>query len=491
LTARASDDPRDLPIPDAFARRMAALLDEPAARAVLEALSAEPRRAVRANPRRTTLEEVARLTGWTLHELPWSPEAGLLSEPEVTRPGNHPLHAAGAFYLQDPTATAAAAALAVTPGEWVADLAAAPGGKATALGARLEGQGVLLANDVHRSRVEVLARNLERFGIRNAIVTQADPSELADRLPGRFDAVLLDAPCSGEAMFQKSLDARRDWSLDLVRRNAQRQGPLLDTAADLLKAGGRLVYATCTFSPEENEGVVGETLLRRADLHAAASPLRFVAPGHASAVGVEEVLPDEAVARLWPHHAPGAGHVVTNLERVDAPPREVRRRGKKRQDLAFKPPPRATLEAWRAFRAAALTGVDTDLENEDTLRERAGVLWRVADLDLLDALSGVTVLRPGLALGRVQRDRFEPAHALAMALDPSATHSVVELSLDGPSLPRWLVGEELDVEERDVTWSGDGSAGYALLVTAGMPLGWTRRSGTRLRNLYPKGLRQR
>jgi Uncharacterized conserved protein len=103
----------------------------------------------------------------------------------------------------------------------------------------------------------------------------------------------------------------------------------------------------------------------------------------------------------------------------------------------------------------------------------------------------VTVLRPGLALGRVQRDRFEPAHALAMALDPSATQNVVELSLDGPSLPRWLAGEELDVEARDVTWSGDGSAGYALLVTAGMPLGWTRRSGTRLRNLYPKGLRQR
>lgn len=490
--APGHEDPRALPIPDEFARRIASFLGEPSARAVLEALGANPIRAVRANPLRTTLTDVARLTGWSLLALPWAPEAGLLSEPKGIRPGNHPLHAAGAFYLQDPTATAPAAALDVHPGEWVADLAAAPGGKATALAARLSGEGVLLANDVHRSRVEVLARNLERFGVRNAIVTQAEPAALAERLSGQFDAVLLDAPCSGEAMFQKSLDARRDWSMDLVRRNAARQEPLLDAAVDLLTAGGRLVYATCTFSPEENEGVAGAILRRRSDVQAMRTPLTFVEPGLPGVVGVESVLPADAVVRLWPHLNPGAGHVLTHLRRTASSTPARRSSRRKRTMVGLTTPGREQRDAWTRFRDDMLVRDATGfLGDEDALREGGNVLWRAANVALLDALEGVRILRPGLALGRWQRGRFEPAHALAMALDPGSVNRMVDVTLDGTSLPRWLAGEELDVEAPDVTWSGEPEEGYALLTTEGMPLGWTRRSGSRLRNLYPKGLRQR
>ena len=485
--------PRPAPLPSDFAARMRELLGEDEAAALLAALARPPARGVRVQPGRATLDELSARTGWPLRTLPWTDRAAVLEADDVA-PGRHPLHEAGAFYVQDPAATAPAVALAVQPGAWAIDLAAAPGGKATALAGDLAGQGVLVANDAGGQRLAALARNLERVGARNAVVTGAPPGDLARRWAGRFDAVLLDAPCSGEGMFRKSEAARRAWSRRAVAACAIRQDDLLDAAADLLAPGGRLVYATCTFAPEENEGAVARLLTRREELRPAPLRLPGTDPGRPDWAARANALPAEACARLWPHRHPGDGHFLASLVREGGTDGHAPRgRG---EGTAGAPAGPAAVTAWRRFAGAALAGdAVPEARREGALREAGGVLWAAPPAP--DA-GGLTVLRPGLALGRAHGDgRFEPAHALAQALRPDEARARIDLDPDGPSVLRYLAGEELGLgadEPRDVRALGvDASAAeLAVLVSvAGVPVGWGQRRGTRLRNRYPKGLRRR
>jgi 16S rRNA C967 or C1407 C5-methylase (RsmB/RsmF family)/NOL1/NOP2/fmu family ribosome biogenesis protein len=477
---------------------MRELLDEAEADALLAALAGPPARGVRVQPDRLSLDQLAARTGWALRPLPWSDHAAVLEDPGVA-PGRHPLHEAGAFYVQDPSATAPAAALAVRPGERVLDLAAAPGGKATALAADLAGEGVLVANDAGAGRLPALARNLERVGARNALVTGAAPADLARRWPGRFDAVLLDAPCSGEGMFAKSEAARRAWSRRAVAACATRQDDLLDAAAELVAPGGRLLYATCTFAPEENEGAVARLLTRRPELRPRPLRLPGADPGRPDWAPHAERLPAEACARLWPHRAPGDGHFLALLRRSEHGAGATAGDPGAAHAAAGRPAAaagRTAREAWERFAASALApGALPDARREDALREAGGLLW-VAPL-APDA-GGLPLLRPGLALGRVRPGgRFEPAHALAQALRAGEARARLELAADGPSVRRYLAGEELGVgAEAPSDARADGldaaAAEVAVLVTVGgVPLGWGQRRGTRLRNRYPKGLRRR
>jgi 16S rRNA C967 or C1407 C5-methylase (RsmB/RsmF family)/NOL1/NOP2/fmu family ribosome biogenesis protein len=485
---------RPAPLPSDFAARMRELLGEDEAAALLDALARPPARGVRVQPGRATLDDLTARTGWPLRPLPWTDRAAVLEASDVA-PGRHPLHEAGAFYVQDPAATAPAVALDVRPGAWAIDLAAAPGGKATALAGDLAGRGVLVANDAGRQRLAALARNLERVGARNAVVTGAPPAELARRWAGRFDAVLLDAPCSGEGMFRKSEAARRAWSRRAVAACAIRQDDLLDAAADLLAPGGRLVYATCTFAPEENEGAVARLLTRREGLRPAPVRLPGTDPGRPDWAAGAEALPAEACARLWPHRTPGDGHFLASLVREGGTAGEAARPPAGPSAVGAPAGP-AALAAWRRFAAAALADEALpEARREGALREAGGMLWSVPPAP---DTRGLTVLRPGLALGRAHGDgRFDPAHALAQALRPDEARARLDLDPDGPSVLRYLAGEELGVgadAPHDVRAEGfEGSAAElaALVSVAGVPVGWGQRRGTRLRNRYPKGLRRR
>ena len=462
-------------------------MGDEAADAIHAHLTGPPTPGVRVHPGRLDLATLAQATGWRLTPLPWTQDAAVL-DARGDRPGLHPLHEAGAYYLQDPAATAPAAALDVRPGERVADLAAAPGGKATALGAALRGRGTLLANEVHPERVTTLARNLERFGIANAVVTHAPVADLADRLEGRFDAVLLDAPCSGEGMFAKSDAARRDWSPAAVSACAARQDELLPHAARLLAPGGRLVYATCTFAREENEAVVERLLRARPDLRAAPAGVPGSDPGDVDPAGP---LPADAVARLWPHRAPGDGHVLIRLVREGATPtpapRDLAPPAAARPD-AVPPLDREAREAWAAF--ADATFRDGAWAGAAVVRVDDR-LWLDADPALLEALGPLPVLRRGLPLGRLRRGRLEPAHALAMATAGADVRRRVALDVEGAAVRRWLAGEEATLDDVGVTPpEGPDGDGYARVEVLGAPLGWGRISGRRLRNLRPKGLRR-
>ncbi len=447
--------------PDEFRVRMASLLGAETD-AFLAAL-AVPEPGLRVNTLRLSPEKFRRLSPFPLEPLR-SPEEGFLVR-DGSRPGRHPYHDAGLFYLQDPGAMAVGAMVDPRPGERVLDLAAAPGGKATHLAARMKGEGLLVANDVSAPRARELAGNLERCGVTNAVVLADSADRLAGRFGAFFDRVLLDAPCSGESMFHKSEAARSDWTPAAVAGCARRQDEVLRQAARLVRPGGLLVYSTCTFSPEENEGVVSGFLSARADFELSALP-----PVPGAEPGRGEGHPHlSRTVRLWPHRVPGAGHFVAALRRT--------------ADEAPRPPApepadasRSARELFAAFAADALSSRPLD----DRLAARGSELF------LLPAgtpeLAGLRVVRPGFWLGTLAKNRIEPSHSLALGLSPDAALRAVDLRADDPEVSAYLRGETL---------SRAGGAGWALVRVDGFALGWGKRVGGTVKNHYPKGLRRR
>ena len=394
----------------------------------LASLDEPPVRGLRINPAKVGAEELARLLGVELAPVPHR-DGGFLLPPDAPPLGLHPAIDCGLFYLQDPASMLAPAMLAPEPGWRVADVAAAPGGKATDLASRVAPDGLLLANEVVRSRLRVLEQALDRWGS-SAAVASSLPLE---RLGGWWDGVLLDAPCTGEALVRRDPDARRHWSDASVAGNAKRQARLLDAVAPLVRSGGVLIYSTCSFESAENE----EQVERFLDRH----------------VGWEL----EETRRVWPHRDAGDGQFAARLVRTgEAPAREWRRR----------PAQRASLTEWDEFRRATLPRFEADPD----------AIVAVGDRLYLSPDPGLPALaRPGLPLGRRRPGRFEPAHALATAVDPAQAAERVEWS------PAYLRGE---------TSPSDGPDGWVLVTYERWGLGWARRSRGVLKNFFPKGYRR-
>ena len=233
-------------------------------------------------------------------------------------PGRHPFHEAGLYYIQEPSAMAPVTYLDVKRGERVLDLCAAPGGKSCQIADALNGKGILISNEINVSRAGILSENIERLGIGNALVLSESPDALAKRFPCFFDRVLVDAPCSGEGMMRKREEARKEWSLDNVRLCAKRQDDILREAAKMLRYGGRMVYSTCTFNKEENEGTIERFLDHHPDFCMENIPL-YDGMTH----GIKEVLKAEenacGMARIFPHRADGEGHFIAVLKKKDKP----------------------------------------------------------------------------------------------------------------------------------------------------------------------------
>ena len=318
------------PLPDAFRERLTDDLGAAEAGELADALADAPVRGLRRHPRRIDGAALQQATGWDLADVPWAPDGHVLgAEPRGVPAGRHPLHEAGAYYLQDPAAMAVVESVrdvldVIDDGDdasgeapWAIDLAAAPGGKATHLASLLDGRGVLVANDIHPTRVEALGRNLERWGARGTIIANEAPAALAAAWGPAFDLVVLDAPCSGEGMFRKSADARSMWSPAAVRTCSARQRDLFGDAVALLRPGGRLVYSTCTFAPEENEAVVAWALAAHPELEL--EPVELAGVDRGRPGWAPEGTPADVAARLvrtvrlWPHRQTGDGHFVARF----------------------------------------------------------------------------------------------------------------------------------------------------------------------------------
>ncbi|OUM86139.1 MAG: hypothetical protein BAA01_02085 [Bacillus thermozeamaize] len=449
---------------------------------------------LRINPLKITPQEWLARSPFPLEPVPWCPTG--FYYPGTDRPGKHPYHAAGVYYIQEPSAMAVVEVLGVQPGEKVLDLAAAPGGKATQAGAALRGEGLLVANDIHPERAKVLSENVERMGLRNVLVTSESPERLAARFPAFFDKIIVDAPCSGEGMFRKDPDARGAWSLAHIRLYAELQDKILAAAANMLKPGGKMVYSTCTFAPEENEGTVARFLDRHGDFRLVAHHLAdHFDPGCPQWWNGREEL--ALCSRLWPHRLRGEGHFIALLERSgDAHPGEALAWKEKRKGRKSQPryPGLSYQEAWKRFAEFAREYLTLDPEQLAAperlclYKDQVYVLPDVQGVDLAAFMPGFRILRPGLHLGTLKKERLEPAHALSLALAPADVRQRYELSLETaggqPEAIRYLRGESLLLQE-----AGEGFSGWVLLVADGFPLGWGKASNGQIKNRYPKGRR--
>ncbi|TYP73772.1 RsmF rRNA methyltransferase first C-terminal domain-containing protein [Paenibacillus methanolicus] len=397
-----------------------------------------------------------------LAPIPWC-ETGLYYD-ELARPGKHPYHAAGLYYIQEPSAMTAAELLDVRPGLTVLDLAAAPGGKTTQIAGKMNGKGLLIANEIHPARAKILSENVERCGIANAVVANAAPDELSKRFPAFFDRIMLDAPCSGEGMFRKDEGAVAEWSPSHVAMCAARQADILAHAAAMLKPGGRMVYSTCTFNRSENE----DAMLAFCRLHPE----------------FELVLTE----RVWPHSARGEGHFVAVLRRSESaeplPAAQDRKPGRKGRQAAAGTALKSEMALFHDFvRESLPQGIE--LAPGEPIRFGDALYWlphgsangRFASADL----QGLKVARPGLHLCDIRKNRAEPSHALAMALPASAAKWTQSYASDAPEIAAYLRGETLAAAEDH--------AGWGLIAVDGLPLGWGKASAGIVKNHLPKGLR--
>ena len=429
-------------LPEDFLKRMQTMLGSEYP-AFLRSLERDRAVALRYNPLKGEAPELP----FVQDPVPWE-HMGYYYDPEA-RPGLHPYHEAGVYYLQEASAMAPVTLLAPRPGEYICDLCAAPGGKTTQIAGLMAGEGFLLCNEINPKRAKILSRNIERMGVANALVTNEHPEKLAQRFAGCFDRVLIDAPCSGEGMFRKEEAAVTDWSQETVDMCARRQREILHSGARLVRPGGRLVYSTCTFAPEENEQTVTAFLADHPDFTAEAVDAPWFTPGA------------NGIFRLWPHKLLGEGHFAAVL----------RRRGEKeREEAAPAPAAKLPLE-WTAF--AKELGIS--LPPGIPMAFGQSLYWAPAGMP---DLRGLKVERPGLELGMAKKGRFEPAHALALWLQ--SCRQVQDCGADSPELKAYLHGDVIPSRHR----------GWCLVTVDGFSIGWGKGDGTVLKNHYPKGLRR-
>jgi NOL1/NOP2/sun family putative RNA methylase len=441
-------------LPQAFVNRMKEMLGEEYV-AFEAGFELPPARGLRFNPLKGPAADLPGTEDWGLRPVPWAENGYYYSEEAA--PGRHPYHEAGLYYIQEPSAMISAQLLEARPGERILDLCAAPGGKSTQIAGAMAGRGILVTNEIHPARAKILSENIERMGIANALVTNESPERLAERFPLWFDRIMVDAPCSGEGMFRKNPEAIQQWSPENVTLCAQRQAQILDDAAKMLRPGGVMVYSTCTFAREEDEESVSAFLERHPDF----------------------VLEKEE--RIWPHKAEGEGHFAARLRRAgDAPaPESPRVRGCDASLLKdFVQFAEDTLTPGSPLydRARKLKGAGKGTPAEGFLLFGEN-LCEVPE-DMPD-LRGLKVLRPGLCLGSFKKNRFEPAHALALSLRPEQVRRHLKLSLEGAQ--RYLEG---------LTLPAEGEKGWTLVCVGEYSLGWGKNAGGMLKNHYPRGLRK-
>ena len=428
-------------LPEPFLKRIENQLGEEYP-AFLQSLERPRAVALRFNPLKGAIPQL----DFVQSPVPWEP-MGYYYDPQ-TRPGLHPYHEAGVYYLQEASAMSAVALLDPQPGETVCDLCAAPGGKTTQIAGRMQGSGFLLCNEIHPARAKILSRNVERMGIANALVTNEHPAKLAEKYAAAFDRVLIDAPCSGEGMFRKEEAAVTDWSQETVEMCARRQAEILCSGAALLKPGGRLVYSTCTFAPEENEQTIENFLQTHPEFVLEETDAPWFTP-----VGT-------GMFRLWPHKLLGEGHFAAVLRKTSGQEASVSMQ--KGEPLP---------KEWTEFsRNLAIT-----LPEGKAVLFGQSLYWAPADMP---EIRGIKVLRPGLELGELKKGRFEPAHGLALMLKTAA--QTEDLSPESSALQAYLRGECIPSQAR----------GWTLIRVNGYTIGWGKGDGKVLKNHYPKGLRR-
>lgn len=428
---------------------------------------------LRVNTLKISPEEFLERSPFSLRKIPWIPNGFFYSSQD--HPARHPYYQAGLYYLQEPSAMTPAACLPVEPGDRVLDLCAAPGGKATELGARLKGQGILVANDISLSRARALLRNLELFGIPNSFVTSEVPAHMASRFPEYFQKILLDAPCSGEGMFRKDPSVIDTWSPARTQELSAIQKDLAARAVSMLCAGGYLLYSTCTFAPCENEEVISYILETFPEMKLVDLPAyEGFSPGNPLWGNGSQEL--RKCVRIWPHKMDGEGHFMALLKKDGLSSQEVTATQGK-ADAAS----RKLMEEF--FSSVSLKSLGmTDAIAWNRIEVRSGKAFLLPPVSL--PRGKANFLRNGLYLGDIKKNRFEPSQPFALAL---LGQSVTRFSLSSSDerISRYLKGETIPLSPEECPVS----KGWGLLCAEDFPLGWGKLVNQTLKNKYPAGWR--
>ena len=455
-------------LPQLFEERMKKLLGSQYSE-FLSGYDAPLRRGLRVNTSKISIERFLELFPHKVSPSPFAESNFYLDDP--FKAGSDPLHHCGAYYMQEPSASSAVTVLNPQPGEWVLDLCAAPGGKSTQIGALLNNTGLLWSNEYVRSRAKILQQNIERCGIRNAVVSNRDTAVLCTGLDSLFDCVLVDAPCSGEGMFRKEPQALTEWSLDNVLMCAERQQEILNNAAKAIKPGGRMVYSTCTFAPEENECAVAKFLESHSDFSLAPINVSWGCPGFGSDV-IREFYPEihttadlTQCRRIFPQHG-GEGHFIALF---------VKDGDKVDNAVSFEHRSASDKNAESARSLYSECFCDEPNGTFITIGEQV----RLVPEQLPDCRN-LGVLGAGIPVANICKNRLEPHHGAFIAANGSNCVNKVDFAPDDPTLRAFLHGEEIPCPE---------IKGWTAVCVAGIPVGFGKASGGKLKNRYPKGLR--
>ena len=453
---------------------------------------------LRVNTLKMNLEEFERIAPFHLKKVPWISNGYFYEAEDV--PAKHPFYSAGLYYLQEPSAMTPASRLKVQPGERVLDLCAAPGGKATELGAALQGEGLLVANDINTARAKALLRNLELFGISNSFVTNEPPHVLAERFPEFFHKIMVDAPCSGEGMFRKNPAVVDSWKEKGPEYFSKLQREIIVQAADMLLPGGMMFYSTCTFSPLENEKTITHLLKERPDMEVV--PMEDYEGFAEGLTSYKDEGFDESCKfcrRIWPHKMSGEGHFMALLHKKSGAEQEIKsdEKASKKSKKAKKKQQTETLSSvwWEKCKSLSK---EQKAAAEDFFAH-VNIAYDVGRIDVRgDNLyylpepeydgRGLHFLRNGLFMGEFKKKRFEPSQPFALALRAQDFDQVLDFPADDERLQRYLRGETLDVS--DLINGEKKRKGWQLVMAAGHPLGFGKLVNNNLKNKYPAGWRK-
>ncbi|MNW29779.1 Ribosomal RNA small subunit methyltransferase F [compost metagenome] len=479
-----------------------------------------PHAGLRVNELKISLDEFAKLAPFELRPIPWC-ETGFYV-PYGVKPGLHPYYHTGLYYIQEPSAMAPVELLGVEEHDRVLDLCAAPGGKSTQIAAKLRGTGVLVTNDIHADRTKALAKNIELYGVRNAVILNEQPERIAAAFPAFFDKILIDAPCSGEGMYRKDEDMLK--STVTIADCVIMQRDILHWAANMLAPGGTMVYSTCTFAPEENEMMIAEFLTAHPDYSVVEVPLRHgFAPGRpdwlpASDQGAGNTL--SGTVRLWPHRLEGEGHYAAVLRRdggVEASSETPDTMGASPESglpseylSSTVQPTRGSEDSTRVRKGKGgpvRNGTQAELGREQSRHGRSkgaasskqrngsgaghrsgrekeqapltsyyefiqeqlhltlpgeAIMYgdRIYQSPLSSArLEGLKVVRPGWYMGKLKNGRFVPSQPLAAALQSHEAIRVITLDSRQPEAVRYLKGETLEIPADRLTYPNGNEQG--------------------------------
>lgn len=446
-------------LPQEFLNRMKTLLGEEYDD-FLKSYDLPPVKAFRVNTAKISVDDFEKLNIFGNEKIPYTENGFYLTYDKV---GNHPYHHAGMMYVQEPAAMAPAECLDVEKDWWVLDMCAAPGGKTTQLKNKLGEDGVLLSNEIIPSRCKILTGNIERLGLHNTVTTCMDTEKLAKTFPKTFDLIMLDAPCSGEGMFRKDDTAIAEWSVKNVKMCAERQAKIFENAAKLLKDGGYIIYATCTFSLEENEMTVDKFLQNHPEFEIL--PVKDAV----KKVTADGILFDGCknknityARRFYPHIAKGEGQFMAVLhnknpktETVKHPPKQ-----QKVDPIVFE----------------FLEDCLTEYNKENVKMYNGNPVFLTPDFEVKDGVAFCA----GITVGEIRKNYILPHHQFFMGLGKYFKRKI-QLSADSEEIQKYLHGEEIATDLEN---------GWAVVTVDGCPLGGAKIANGKAKNHYPKGLRK-